>query len=42
MTTSCVILEMYDEMAEAMESRKAYQTWLYPPPADERVAHRNA
>lgn len=37
--TKRVIVEMYDEMKEAMESGKGYQTWLDPPPADERVAH---
>jgi hypothetical protein len=31
--------ETYDDMKAAMESGKAYQTWLDPPPADERVAH---
>jgi hypothetical protein len=33
------ILEMYDQMKEAMESGTEYQTWLDPPPADERLAH---
>lgn len=37
--TKRVILEIYDEMAEAMRSGKAYQTRLNPPPADPRVAH---
>jgi hypothetical protein len=30
---------MYDDMKVAMESGREYQTWLDPPPADERVAH---
>lgn len=37
--TKRVILEIYDEMAEAMRSGEAYQTRLNPPPADPRVAH---
>lgn len=37
--TKSVILEMYDQMKAAMESGGEYQTWLDPPPADERVAH---
>jgi hypothetical protein len=37
--TKRVILEIYDEMAEAVRSRKPYQTRLDPPPADPRVAH---
>lgn len=37
--TKRVILEMYDEMKDAMDSGKAYRSWLNPPPADERVAH---
>jgi hypothetical protein len=37
--TKRVILEMYDEMAEAMRTGGAYQTRLDPPPADPRVAH---
>lgn len=37
--TKRVILEMYDQMKAAMESGGEYQTWLDPPPADERVAH---
>jgi hypothetical protein len=36
-----MILEIYDQMKEAMDSGTEYQTWLEPPPADERVAHRN-
>jgi len=38
--TKRVILEMYDQMAEAMQSGKTYQTWLDPPPGDERVTHK--
>lgn len=37
--TKRVILEIYDEMAEAMRTGKPYQTRLDPPPADPRVAH---
>lgn len=37
--TKRVILEIYDEMAEAMRSGQSYQTRLDPPPADPRVAH---
>jgi hypothetical protein len=37
--TKRVILEIYDEMAEAIRSGKPYQTRLDPPPADPRVAH---
>jgi hypothetical protein len=37
--TKRVILEIYDEMQQAMESGGAYQTRLDPPPADPRVAH---
>lgn len=39
--TKRVILEMYDQMKEAMESGGTYQTRLDPPPADERVAHED-
>jgi hypothetical protein len=38
--TKSTILEMYDQMKAAMESGREYQTWLEPPPADERVAHK--
>lgn len=38
--TKRVILEIYDEMAEAMRTGKFYQTRLDPPPADPRVAHQ--
>jgi hypothetical protein len=34
-----VILEIYDEMQQAIESGEPYQTLLDPPPADPRVAH---
>jgi len=37
--TKRVILEIYDEMAEAARSGKPYQTRLDPPPADPKVAH---
>ena len=33
------ILEIYDAMAEAMETGQTYQTLLDPPPADPSVAH---
>jgi hypothetical protein len=37
--TKRVILQIYDEMAEAMRTRVPYKTHLDPPPADPRVAH---
>jgi hypothetical protein len=37
--TKRVILEIYDEMAEAMRTGKPYQTRLNPPPADPSIAH---
>jgi len=37
--TKRVILEIYDEMQEAIDMGKAYQTRLNPPPADPRCAH---
>jgi hypothetical protein len=37
--TQCVILDIYDEMAEAIRTGVPYQTHLDPPPADPRVAH---
>jgi len=37
--TKRVILEIYDEMAEATRTGIPYQTRLDPPPADPRVAH---
>jgi hypothetical protein len=37
--TKRVILEIYDEMAEAIRTGKPYRARLDPPPADPRVAH---
>lgn len=37
--TKRIILEIYDEMAQAIASGEPYQTRLDPPPADPRVAH---
>ncbi len=37
--TKRVILEIYDEMAEAMRGGAPYQTRLDPPLADPRAAH---
>ncbi len=37
--TKSVILEIYDEMAEAIRTGKPYQTHLDPPPADPRCCH---
>jgi len=37
--TKDTILEIYDHLAEAMKSGKAYQTPLNPPPADARCCH---
>lgn len=37
--TKRVILEIYDEMAEAIHTGQSYQTRLDPPPADPRTAH---
>jgi hypothetical protein len=37
--TRRVILEIYDEMADAIRTGRLYQTRLDPPPADPRVAH---
>ena len=37
--TKRVILEIYDEMARAMETGTPYQTRLDPPPGDPHVAH---
>jgi len=34
-----VILEIYDEMRQAMETGVPYETRLVPPPADAAVAH---
>ena len=36
--TKRVILEIYDEMQQAKETGRPYQTRLDPPPADPRVA----
>lgn len=36
--TKQLILKMYGQMKEAMDSGTGYQTWLDPPPADERMA----
>ena len=40
--TQRVILEIYDELAEAMRSGVPYQTRLDPPPANPRVAHADS
>ena len=37
--TKRVILEIYDEMAEAVRTGQLYKTRLDPPPADPRAAH---
>ncbi len=37
--TKRVIMEIYDDMAEAMHTGQPYQTRLGPPPADPRLAH---
>lgn len=37
--TKRVILEIYDAMADAVRTGRAYDTRLEPPPADPRVAH---
>jgi hypothetical protein len=37
--TKRVILEMYDEMKRAMETREVYRTRLEPGPGDRAVAH---
>ena len=37
--TKRVILECYDEMAEAMKTGRPYKTILDPPPTDPRLAH---
>jgi hypothetical protein len=37
--TKRIILEIYDALAEAMQTGKAYQTRLDPPPADARCCH---
>jgi N-6 DNA Methylase len=38
--TKRVILEMYDDLAEAVRTGQPYLTRLEPPPADLRMAHR--
>jgi hypothetical protein len=38
--TRQVILEIYEEMRQAMETGRPYQTRCNPPAADQRVAHR--
>lgn len=38
--TKRVILEIYDEMAEAIRTGQPYQTRLDPPPADPRCCHQ--
>ncbi|MCS6853003.1 MAG: hypothetical protein NZ700_17745, partial [Gemmataceae bacterium] len=37
--TKRVILEIYDDLAEAARTGQAYRTRLDPPPADRAVAH---
>jgi len=37
--TKRLILEIYDEMQQAVDTGRQYQTRLDPPPADPRVAH---
>ncbi|WP_162141327.1 hypothetical protein [Paucidesulfovibrio longus] len=37
--TKRVILEIYDELQQAMATGKPYQTRLDPPPADPRCCH---
>ncbi len=37
--TKRVILEIYDEMTDAIRTNKPYQTRLDPPPADLRCCH---
>lgn len=39
--TKRVILEIYDEMKQAIDTGHPYQTRLDPPPADPRVAHQS-
>lgn len=40
--TKRVIVDIYDEMARAIETGEPYQSRLDPPPADPRVAHSAA
>lgn len=37
--TKRTILEIYDALTESMQTGKAYQTRLDPPPADSRCCH---
>ena len=37
--TKRVILEIYDELKQAMEKGEPYRTWLEPPPDQQAVAH---
>jgi hypothetical protein len=37
--TKRLVLEVYDELSQAIEREEMYQTRLDPPPADPRVAH---
>jgi hypothetical protein len=37
--TKLMILDIYDQMQQAMDTGESYQTVLDPPPADPRVAH---
>ena len=37
--TKRVIMEIYDEMRQAIESGVPYETRLEPPPADTAMAH---
>jgi hypothetical protein len=38
--TKRVVLEIFDEMSQAMQTRQPYQTRLNPPPGDPRAAHQ--
>lgn len=40
--TKRLILEIYDDLAEAIATGRQYQTRLDPPPADTRLAHAEA
>jgi len=37
--TQRVMLEIYDALAESIQTQKPYQTRLDPPPADARCCH---
>jgi hypothetical protein len=39
--TKRVILEIYEEMAKAIQTGQPYQTSLDPPPGDPRAAHQS-